>query len=155
RPFSCIATLATELLAVVRPHLDRPFALFGHSMGALIAFELARRMQHAGVQPRLLIASASAAPSVRRHRDRVSEMSEDAFVERIRSLNGAPPEVLLKPATIRRFLRTLRSDIGAVERYEYVSEEPLACPIVAFGGDQDDVVRRADVAAWQAHTSDA
>src|SRR5262245_53644991 len=94
-PFARIGPLVEALAASIRPWLDRPFAFFGHSMGALIAFELSRRLQHEhGLQPVRLFVSGCAAPQVQTEREAIHALPADQFRQELRRLNGTPAAVL-------------------------------------------------------------
>jgi surfactin synthase thioesterase subunit len=153
RPVRRLTALVDELGARVRPHLDRPFALFGHSLGALVAFELARRLRREGAAPRLLFASAAGAPQ-HGHGERAYHTLPDAeFVRKIASLNGTAPAVLLHGELMRLLLPALRADFEAFETYAYAAEPPLDCPIAGLVGAQDSLVRAGDMEGWREQTS--
>jgi medium-chain acyl-[acyl-carrier-protein] hydrolase len=130
-----------------------PFAFFGHSMGALISFELARqlRRQHAP-GPIALFVSAHRAPQRPAPNPPVHSLPQDEFVEELRRLNGTPEAVFQDAELMQLLLPTLRADFAVCETYTYMPEEPLECPILAFGGLQDHEVSRDDLAAWRAQT---
>lgn len=151
---SSTADICTELLAVLRPHLDRPFAFFGHSMGALIAFELTRRLRAANKpQPQHLFVSAHRGPQRPSCLPPLGGMSDRELVNLIRSLGGTRDEVLRDPDVMKLMLPLLRADLTVCETYRYEPAEALTCPISAFGGTADDFIRRSDILAWRAETS--
>jgi medium-chain acyl-[acyl-carrier-protein] hydrolase len=152
-PFTDLRAAVHALAEALAPHLDRPFALFGHSMGALLAFELARRLRrHAGSGPTHLLVAAHGAPQVPDPRPPIHHLPEPDFLERLRALQGTPEEVLQDDELRALFLPILRADFALCESYAYTSREPLDCPITALGGLQDREVTRKALSAWAAHT---
>lgn len=145
--------LVTASLAdALPPLLDKPFAFFGHSTGALICFELARVLrQRALPQPRLLIASGQDAPQVRptvlRH-----QLSDPEFIEVIRGCNGTPDVVLRNPALLELLLPRIRADGAVYETYCYEQQAPLDCRIVVLHGFEDSLVSSVGLAGWKAET---
>lgn len=145
--------LVTASLAdALPPLLDKPFAFFGHSTGAVICFELARVLrQRALPQPRLLIASSQNAPQVKpavlRHR-----LSDPEFIEVIRGCNGTPDVVLRNPALLELLLPRIRADGAVYETYRYERQAPLDCRIVVFHGLEDKLVDSEGLAGWKAET---
>lgn len=145
--------LVTAPLAdALPPLLDKPFAFFGHSTGAVICFELARVLrQRALRQPRLLIASSQNAPRVKpavlRHR-----LADSEFIEVIRGCNGTPDVVLRNPALLELLLPRIRADGAVYETYRYERQAPLDCRIVVFHGFEDKLVDSAGLAGWEAET---
>lgn len=145
--------LAERLLDGLRCHLDRPFAVFGHSMGALIGFELIRRLRAIGLEPVHFFASGCPAPHLpkdpSRHRH---HLPNQEFITAVRELNGVPDEVLMNEDLMNLTLPALRGDFKLVETYRYRPQAPLSCPLFAFGGLSDKEVRRDEVEAWSRHT---
>jgi medium-chain acyl-[acyl-carrier-protein] hydrolase len=134
------------------PLLDKPFAFFGHSTGAVICFELSRVLrQRALPQPRLLIVSSQDAPQIKpavlRH-----QLPDEDFIEVIRQCNGTPEVVLRNPALLELLLPRIRADGAVYETYRYEQQPPLDCPIVVFHGIDDNLVSRAGLAAWTVQT---
>jgi len=140
----------------LRPYLIPPFAFFGHSMGATIAFELTRELRRAGLpQPVCLFASGRRAPHLP-PRIGLSHMLSDAdFKNRLRSLGGTPLEVLENEELLQVVMPSLRSDFALSETYEYVPGDPLDLPISVFGGSDDPETTREELEAWSTHSSQA
>jgi surfactin synthase thioesterase subunit len=153
---SNMAGLVAGLYDTIEPHLGEPFAFFGHSMGAAVAFELARLLRRRRqALPRLLLASGARAPQFRRGHVPPPEPSDAEFVEALRRLEGTPPEVLEDPELLRVILPALREDAAIYRNYIYADEPPLDCPIRAYGGAADPNVTSAHLEAWARQTTAA
>lgn len=151
--FSDLEPLVEDLRRDLAPHFDVPFALFGHSMGALIAFELARRLVGDGsTGPVHLFVSGRRAPHVADADEGRHRLTDAELVEEVRGLNGSPAGVLQDPELMELLLPVLRADFAICERYEYRSGAPLRCGISVFSGTEDPEVRPEDVVAWREHT---
>lgn len=147
---SLVDTLVPELL----PHCRTPFVFFGHSMGALIAFETARSLREAvGVLPLGLFFSACPAPQAGVHKPPIHGLPDELFIEEIRRLQGIPEQALASKELMELMLPTLRNDITLCETYRYVDETPLPCPITVFGGRNDESTRHEDLLAWEQQTT--
>ncbi len=154
--YTSVGQIVEALAQVILPLLDRPFAFFGHSMGALIAFELARELRRAeGPEPVQLFVSGRSGPQTPRRNAVTYNLPEPAFIERLRHLNGTPREVLEEPEMMQLMIPLLRADFEVSQTYTYTPGSPLACPITAFGGTEDSQVRPEDIAAWREETSAA
>ena len=145
--------LVRELSDAIAPYLDRPYALFGHSLGGLICFELAREVRRRfDVEPIHLFVSGSAAPQLP-DTDPMSDLPEAEFLDRVREMKGTPPEVMRHPELRTLIVPILRADFSLRDTYQYRVESPLACPISAFGGMHDDGVGYDELEGWHEHTS--
>ena len=147
-----IAPLTLTLARALADELDRPVALFGHSLGALLAYELARRLQSSGASPALLCVSGHRAPNLPNCHPIVHDLPDAEFENELRRLNGTPEPVLADPELRELMLPLLRSDFALAETYEHEPGEILSCPIVAFGGEADPMVDEGEVVAWGACT---
>jgi medium-chain acyl-[acyl-carrier-protein] hydrolase len=149
-----VEPLISTLTGLLYPHrLDRPFAFYGHSLGALIAFELARNLiKYYNVAPAHLFVSARIAPHLADSRPPIHLLSEAEFKKTLRELGGTPPEVLDNPE-MAPVLETLRADFAMNERYHYVIADPLAVAISVYGGVDDCKVSEQELSAWKMHTS--
>jgi medium-chain acyl-[acyl-carrier-protein] hydrolase len=133
-----------------------PFALFGHSMGALLAFELARRMPAAGPgAPVALIVCGHRAPHLPNRYPQLRDLGGDELVEELRRLGGTPAEVFEQSELLELLLPLLRADFAVCESYEIAPGPPLCCPIIAFGGRGDRLVESWELEAWRQHTTGA
>jgi medium-chain acyl-[acyl-carrier-protein] hydrolase len=155
-PFTCMDDLVPALLDALAPELHCPFAIFGHSMGALIGFELARRLRRElGASPVRLFASGHRAPQLKMSGPIYHTLPADEFAVRLRQLQDTGEQIVLNQEYMDLMLPTLRADFKLCETYEYGAEAALDCPILAFGGLRDRRVREPDLAAWAAQTSGA
>lgn len=152
-PFIAIRPLAQALLPAIRPLLDRPFAFFGHSMGALASFELARLLAEEGRSPAQMFVSAHRAPQLPDPDDPLHALPEPELIEQLRKLNGTPPEVLDHAELLQLLLPILRADFAACETYAYLPGPTLTCPLTAFGGLRDPHVTREALSDWRAQTT--
>lgn len=149
-PYTELAPLVEDMAEVLRPYLDTPFAFFGHSMGALISFELSRHLRRAaGIEPSRLLVSGHQAPQVPDSEPPIHTLPEPQFIEKLRSLDGTPEEVLANAELRELILPILRADFSVCETYAYTASRPLSCPISAFGGLQDQYVPRSTMEAWR------
>jgi len=151
-PIESMEQLTGPLLDGLASHLDAPFALFGHSMGALIAFELVRRMRPTGVAPVHLFASGCRAPHLP-SRSNWHTLPDREFLAAIGKLGGIPPELLVERQFLDALLPALRSDCTLAETYVVSKQARLSCPVSVFGGLGDKEVLPEDVRAWSRHTT--
>ena len=147
--------LASQLAAELHARLDAPYALFGHSLGALIAFELAHSLLDRGAPaPAILFASGTEAPAVRDGSKRRLPLSDEALLQELRNLQGTPDEALSNPELMRSALPVLRADFLMCGAYAYRPRYPLPCPVHVFGGVDDEASREL-LQAWRQETSAA
>jgi medium-chain acyl-[acyl-carrier-protein] hydrolase len=153
-PITDLPALVSTLTGVLYPYrLDRPFAFFGHSLGALVAFELARNLKHKyEISPIHLFASGRIAPHLEDPRPAIHSLPRREFLDKLRELNGTPDEVLDAPE-MAPVLNSLRADFALNETYRYQQGAPLDVPISAFGGIDDTKVSKEELTGWQMHTS--
>ncbi|MFE7927869.1 thioesterase II family protein [Streptomyces sp. NPDC057456] len=151
-PMKELAALAEALVAELTPWTDRAFALFGHSLGAMAAFETARRLEAVGRPPVALFVSGRGAPSL--HRREFGPQLDDALLLRqMRGLGGTDPRVFADEELMRLALPVIRADYRMVEDYRYVPGPPLGCPVTALNGRTDPKVSAPGVDAWRHHTT--
>ena len=133
--------------------LDRPFAFFGHSLGATVAYEVALRSEESPERrPLRLFASAKSAPCVPR-RHHIDRLDDESLIREIDKLGGISPGTLNDPGFRGLFLPTVRADYRAVETYSPAPGTRVSCPITVFIGGSDPLVPVADATAWDLHTS--
>ncbi len=150
--FTHLAPLLDALEPALRGAAAAPFALYGHSMGALIAFEVARRAEAAwGHGPVLLAVSGLAAPDRPRAGPPLHELPDDELLAHLAQHEGEH-DGLADPSVRASVLPTLRADLAICERYVFTQGPPLRCPISAFVGTRDTTVAPAGLARWGFHT---
>lgn len=150
-----IGELADQIAAVLHPLPERPTAFFGHSMGAVVAFEVIRRLEaRGGPVPFLLFASGRRAPSARRT-ESVHRGDDAALVAEITSLGGTDPRVLADPELRSIVLPPTRADYRAIETYQPEPGASVGTPVTVLVGDSDRAATLAEAAAWKDHTSGA
>ena len=154
-PIDDVQALARIMARELDGSFQEPFALFGHSLGALLAFELTRHLRRSGgVAPICLAVSGHRAPHIPRNEASTYDKPTAEFLAELRRLEGTPAEVLRDADLLELVLPVLRADFKAAESYRYDEEPPLACPIIAYGGAQDGDVPSPHLVAWRAHTRD-
>lgn len=153
RAFDRLGPLVAELAAALGPLLDLPFTLFGHGVGALIGFELARELRRAGQPgPVGLFVSGRRAPQLADPNPPLHGLGDAALVAELERRGGIAAQVVRDAELLRVTLATLRADLALGETYQYQPEEPLACGIWAFGGHLDAEVSTRDLGAWSEQT---
>ncbi|NYF58642.1 thioesterase domain-containing protein [Micromonospora purpureochromogenes] len=145
-----------DVAAAIAGRADRPYAIYGHSMGGRVGFEVVRELCRTGrpLPLRLYVGGARAphvtAPSLF---DGLSRVDDDELLRRLGAGGGLPAELLEHPELVQLLLPLLRADFGRVDNYRYVPGEPLPVPLVAFSGRHDRAVSREQSVAWAAHTA--
>ncbi|MEV3859222.1 alpha/beta fold hydrolase [Streptomyces sp. NPDC050095] len=155
RLLTSVEELAHGTYQALRPWADRPLVLFGHSMGAVVAFEVARLLERAGDPPAGLIVSGRRPPHVQRA-ERVHLLDDDRLLEEIRRLSGTDPGVFADADVLRMVMPAIRADYRAVETYRYRPDADgpaLACPLSVLTGDSDPRVSVQEAAGWREFTS--
>lgn len=133
---------------------DIPYLFFGHSMGALLAFEVARHLRQSGLRlPEKLIVSGHRAPQLPRRLEQIHDLPDAALIEELRGLEGTPEELLVRPEMIGALLPILRSDLKLAETYQYHAEPPLDIPIIASRGSRDSFVSNEELTAWESQST--
>ncbi len=149
-----IEPLVEAIALGIKPYLDRPFTLFGHSMGALLGFELTHYLkQKFDLQPIHLFLSGRGAPDTIDREEPIHNLSEKEFVKKIREYNGTPKEVLEHEELMQIMIPILRSDFQVCETYVYQQKPKLDLPVTIFGGLKDSSATQADLQAWSNFTS--
>ncbi|MDH6132148.1 surfactin synthase thioesterase subunit [Kitasatospora sp. MAA4] len=134
--------------AAIMPFLDRPYALFGHSMGAMISYGVALAAQREGRRaPSRLLVSGCAAPAHIRRRPERLEWDDARLVQELRAMGGTSPEVLAIPELVEMVLPTLRADYRICATFSHPQDEQLDCPVAVFGGTEDTMSQES-LARW-------
>ena len=152
-PFASMSPLIEVLTQEILPLLDAPFAFFGHSMGASIAFELARRLrrQHE-CEPQALFVSGCQAPQMPDPFPVIYNLPKDRFIEELKHIDGTPGEVLEHEELMELMMPLLRADFELTQTYQCLPDAPLQCPITAYRGLTDKVTRDM-ILPWREQTS--
>lgn len=150
-----IQALGEMLQAQSQAH-PGPFAFYGHSLGSLIAFELARHCRRHGLpMPQHLIVSGCNAPPLRGKSKRLHELPDNDLIEKLRDYNGTPLEVLENRELMRLLLPSIRADFALGADYHYEPAEPLPIPLTALSGKDDKHVQAEEFSGWRKETSAA
>ncbi|GAA1643185.1 thioesterase II family protein [Actinoplanes couchii] len=150
-PYTAIGPLADAVAAELRTLSDRPTVFFGHSMGAVLAFETALRLERDGNGPHTVIASGRRAPSTVRS-ETVHERDDDGVVAELKRLNGTVPGLLGDDEILRMALPAIRADYQAIETYRSAPDVRLRAGITVLTGHADPLTTAAEAAAWEGHT---
>jgi medium-chain acyl-[acyl-carrier-protein] hydrolase len=154
QPFTRLPALVAALAAAIQPLLDRPFALFGHSVGGLVAFELAHHLRATGgPAPARLFVSGCNPPQVANPHPPLHALPDTALIKELRALEGTPEAVLDNRELMALMLPALRADLALLETYTYRPRPPLDVPIVAFGGADDRRAPAEGLDAWREQTN--
>jgi surfactin synthase thioesterase subunit len=149
-----IDDVVENLLNELRPVLSGPHILFGHSMGGLIAYRLARRRIELGLlPPQALAVAGCAAPHLAAPSIVIDDVSDLQLAEHLCDINGMRPELLRRPEWLGPLLAVVKDDLRICYSHKYQPAPRLPFPIHAFAGDTDPLVSVDNVAAWQEHTS--
>lgn len=151
-PVDDIGSLADSIAEVLNGPAQVPTAYFGHSMGAVIAFEVARRLEPGGTGPKLLFASGRRAPSTYRA-ESVHQRDDDGVLAELKRLNGTDARVLADDELLRMILPAIRGDYRAIETYRCPPGPALGCPVTVLVGDADPRTTLDEARAWSEHTT--
>jgi medium-chain acyl-[acyl-carrier-protein] hydrolase len=152
--FRRMADLIEPLCAGLEPYLDEPYAFFGHSMGAVVAYEAARRFSAGGrTGPSCLIVSGRRAPALPGRDRALAGLPDDEFAAEVARLNGIPPQVLGEPDLLAMLLPTLRADYELAETYRPLDGGQLDCPVIGYLGASDPETDYQRVLSWREVTT--
>ena len=132
----------------IKPFLDKPFVFFGHSMGAAICFELARLLQDQGLNVSHLFVSGRSSPDRPSEREQIHDLPEPQFRDKMKELNGTPPEILEHEELMELMVPIVRADFTISETYTHHPGSKLTCPLTALGGTGDEDIPEENVASW-------
>ncbi len=155
-PLQRLSVLVDNLVEALRPVIDLPFAFFGHSMGALISFELTRRLRQQTLPlPSQLFLSGCGAPQLPDPEPPIYSLPGEEFIAAVKRLNGTPEGVWQHEELVRILLPYLRADFEILETYTYQPDAPLPSPLTVYGGQQDRKIQPEQLAAWSEQTTKA
>lgn len=147
--------LIQDLVRNIAPVLEPPYAFFGHSMGALLAFEFTRSLESLGAPlPSHLFLSACRAPHLPGRNKPWHALPEDELISEVEQLEGAPPGALQNKDIRAMMMPVLRADFRLAEQYSHAATGPINVPVSVFGGTSDPLVNPDELAAWSMHTND-
>ncbi len=153
-PCKQLDLLLDDIEPTITPLLDRPFAFFGHSMGASVAFELTRRLLAANKpSPKHLFLSGRSAPQLPSVKPQIHNLPEEAFINAMRDMNGTPSEILEHRELMEMMMPIIRADFQVLETWPYQSSPPFDIPVSVFGGIGDDGVPLENLDAWASCTT--
>lgn len=149
--FTTVEQAVNSLVKEVSPHFNGPYALFGHSMGALIAYELCRSIAKLGISPlpTRLFVSGCPAPHTRITTREKSALPDNEFIEELRQLKGTPSEILDDPQLMKILMPMLRSDFHLVETYKHASGPLVDCPVTVLAGSADVDMTHEAIDGWR------
>jgi medium-chain acyl-[acyl-carrier-protein] hydrolase len=152
--FHELSPLLEVLEPVIASYPDLPFAFFGHSMGALLSFELARRLRRRRIKgPVHLTVCGHRAPHLADPLPTIHNLPNAEFCSKLREFGGTPETVLQDAELMEILAPVIRADFAVCESYSYTTEGPLDCSITAFGGNDDAKVSRDELSAWRVQTT--
>ncbi|NEQ47706.1 MAG: thioesterase [Leptolyngbya sp. SIOISBB] len=153
-PMTQLAQLVDHLGTTLLSGLNQPFIFFGHSLGALIAFELTRWLRSRQLPlPDLLVVSAARAPHLALTEPPLHQLPKADFLTELNRYGGTPQTVIQNDELMELLLPTLRADFALLETYRYQAQALLSCAIAAIGSKQDAIVSLDEVKSWQTHTA--
>jgi medium-chain acyl-[acyl-carrier-protein] hydrolase len=154
RRLNCLSEVIDQLREVIVEFIDRPYMFFGHSLGALIAFELARNLGGQGLRrPFHIVVSGKRAPHLPSDEERMHELGDREFLDKIREFNGTPSVLIDNPELMELFIPIMRDDFAIAETYIHRPGRILDCDLTALCGDEDFDVPVDTVRAWDLHTA--
>jgi medium-chain acyl-[acyl-carrier-protein] hydrolase len=153
KPYENSSEAVPELVDALMVDVDRPYAFFGHSLGALLCFEAARNLQQVGSIPRIIFASGRSAPQLPDPNEPIHRLPDTEFIRKLLEFDGTPKEILENPDLLEIFLPVLRADFRMNETYQFQPGIKLDCDLTVYGGDQDKRVPLTHLHAWSVLTN--
>ena len=146
-----VTSVSNDLLAI----LNGPFAIFGHSLGAMIGAEVALRLafEHRLGPERLFVSGSPALSAIDPNRHRIHDLPDEQLLDHVRRLNGTPAELLADERIRSLILRVIRGDYAIFDGYTYTKHHPLSCPVTVFGGESDPTTTPETLGAWSTVTT--
>lgn len=152
-PYTSMPSLIDAIVDALAPYLDQPFALYGQSLGALVAFEVARKLRSFQAhQPVHLLVASCRAPQQPPSDPPIYQLPDAAFLAEVERFDGLPKQILQNQEAVALVLPALRADLAIYDTYTYVAASALECPITAYGGLQDTRASQEAMAPWQTQT---
>jgi len=153
KPYTKLQPLIDKLLPAIRPYLDLPFAFFGHSMGAVLSFELTKKLNAEGLSlPLHLFLSSRRGPHLPGPNPPLHNLPKSELIDMLKNFGGIPDMILKEPEVLDFFLPTLRADLRLSETAPLENGNFINCPITAFGGLQDAFASTRELEAWRQYT---
>ncbi len=153
-PITELSLLVEGIVAAISPCLYEPYVLFGHSVGALVAFELARALSKHRQTPKLLVVSGHQAPHLSSQREPIHDLPDDEFLEEIKSFDPLESALVHSEELAELLLPALRADIKLHEDFKLKQLPKLTIPLAICGGLDDPEVSREELAGWARHTTE-
>lgn len=150
---SCLEDIIAELSEGFWAYKEKPFYVFGHSLGALVGFEFVKAIRKVySISPCYLVISAARAPHLIPCRLPLSQLDDETLIEKLKVYDGIDEHILNHRELLNLFLPSLRSDFYLLEKYQYNSSQPFRCDILTMAGSHDKTVSDEDLHAWSAYT---
>jgi medium-chain acyl-[acyl-carrier-protein] hydrolase len=148
-----IIQVVDNLCSNFNNYVDKPFVIFGHSIGALVAFEFVRALRKKGMsQPKHLIVSGAKAPQISLNKQPIHDLPDAKFIEELRKYNGIPNDIVEDEDIMAIFMPIIRADFCISETYKYINEEALTSPMTVLGGLNDNTFYQEDLLKWKEQT---
>jgi medium-chain acyl-[acyl-carrier-protein] hydrolase len=148
-PFTRVEAMVEEAIESFGDLFDRPFAVFGHSLGAIVGAEFVRVMSESGWETAHLFVSSR--PPIPHRTCQLHKLADPEFIQAISErYQGIPREILAEEDLLQLVLPGLRADIEALETFNYTERAKIRCPTSVYGGEADPTVSLADLEAWHA-----
>ncbi len=148
-----LSNLIHALAELIQHYSDKPFVFFGHSLGAVLAFELTRHLRrYRHREPDHLFVSGSVAPGRHHFNKRLHELDDDALIQALERYNGTPPEALKNRELMMLLLPAIRADFALLADYRYQTESPLNIPLTVLAGEADPYASVENIEPWREET---